>query len=92
MALYSLFLVSLIPVYHHRIWYFPVMGGVKRGWGWGVCMFLKKGGISRTGEMKKERGLIHLSEVCLPCVNTLLDTIIYLMEVKYLNIRLRHIY
>ena len=39
--------VSLIPVYHHRIWYFPVIGGVKmRVAG---CMFLRK------GEMKKER-------------------------------------
>ena len=26
MALYFFFSVSLIPVYHHRIWYFPVMG------------------------------------------------------------------
>ena len=33
-------------MYHHRIWYFPVMG-VKRGM---ECMFLKK------GVMEKERG------------------------------------
>ena len=42
MALYSLFSVSLIPVCHHRIWYFPVMGGVKRGVG-GVHVSKEKG-------------------------------------------------
>ena len=31
MALYELFSVSLIPVYHHRICYFPWIGGAKRG-------------------------------------------------------------
>ena len=39
---FILFSVSLIPVYHHRIWYFPVMGGIKRTVA--GCMFLKKGG------------------------------------------------
>ena len=49
----------MIPLHHHRIWYFPVMG-VKRGVGAGdgVCMFLKKGG-------EKERGLMNLSALCL---------------------------
>ena len=48
---FILFLVSLIPVYHHRIWYFPVMG-VKRG----GCMFQKNGEISRGDEKRKGGG------------------------------------
>ena len=53
--------VSLIPVYHHKIWYFPVISGVKRGWvgGGGGCMFLKKWGIK-----KQRQGLIHLPTLC----------------------------
>ena len=47
-----LFSVSLIPVYHHRIWYFPVIG-VKRGGGWHVS---KERGNIKKGGMKKERG------------------------------------
>ena len=47
-----LFSVSLIPVYHRRIWYFPVIG-VKRGVGLHVS---KERGNIKTGEMKKERG------------------------------------
>ena len=45
--------VSLIPVYHHRICYFPVMG-VKREEGSVGCMFLRKGRISRRGGWKKK--------------------------------------
>ena len=44
-----LFSVSLIPVYHHRIWYFPLMG-VKR---WVAC-FSRKGDIKKGGWKKKE--------------------------------------
>ena len=42
------FSVSLIPLYHHRIQYFPVMG--VKGGGGGGCIFLRKEG------MKKGRG------------------------------------
>ena len=52
-----LFSVSLIPAHHYRIWYFPVMGGVKRtgvGVGVGGCMFLKKGGNIKKGGLKKK--------------------------------------
>ena len=57
MALYYLFPVSLIPVYHHRIWYFPVMGCVKiMGVGVRVHVSKESGRISRRGGMKKERG------------------------------------
>ena len=54
---FILFSVSLIPVYHRRIWHFPMMGVQRdRGnEGKGDCMFLKKTGISRRG-MKKEGG------------------------------------
>ena len=41
-------------MYHHRILYFPVMGGVKRE-GVAGSMFLKKGGYQEGG-IKKERG------------------------------------
>ena len=46
-------------MYHCRIWYFPVVGGIKRGWdggGRGVrgCMFLKKRGISRRGDENRK--------------------------------------
>ena len=60
MALYYFFSVSLIPEYHHRIWYFPVIG-VKRG-GRGGCMFLKKRRDIKKGGRKKKGGggLIHL--------------------------------
>ena len=46
----------MIPLHHHRIWYFPVMG-VKRGVGAGegVCMFLKKGGEKERGADKPFR-------------------------------------
>ena len=46
---FILFPVSLIPVYHHRIWYFPVDGSCQEWVEVGGCMFLKKG-------MKKEKG------------------------------------
>ena len=52
MTLYQLFSVFLIPVYHHRVWYFPVMGVRSVH-----CMFLEKLKISRRREMKKERGV-----------------------------------
>ena len=44
-------IVSPIPVHHHRIWYFPVMG-VKRGVGLHVS---KERGGFQEGGMKKER-------------------------------------
>ena len=52
MTLYYLFPVSLIPVYHHRIWYFPVMGAVKRGVGGGGLHVSKE----RWDEKRKEGG------------------------------------
>ena len=45
----------MIPVYHHRVWFFPVIG-VKRGEGQWGCMFLKKVGISRRGIQKEREG------------------------------------
>ena len=43
-------------MYHHRIWYFPVMGDVKvEGVGVGGYMFIKKEGDIKKGGMKKER-------------------------------------
>ena len=42
MALYELFSVCLIPTHHHRIWYFPVMGGVKKGDGVGGGLHVSK--------------------------------------------------
>ena len=52
---FVLFSVSPIPVYHHRIWYFPVMGGVKRESGVrGGDMFLTKGGISKQGDEERK--------------------------------------
>ena len=59
MVLYYLFSVSQIPVFHHRIWYFSVMGGVRRGWGLGcggLHVSKERGGGIKKGEMKKERG------------------------------------
>ena len=56
MALYELFSVCLIPTHHHRIWYFPVMGGVKKGDGVGGGLHVSK---ERAGY--QEGGLIHLS-------------------------------
>ena len=47
MALYQLFSVSLIPLYDHRTWYFPVMGGVKREWR------LETRGVDKEGDIKK---------------------------------------
>ena len=44
MALYSLFSVSLIPLYHHRIQNFPMI--VKKG---GVLFFLRKGEYQEGG-------------------------------------------
>ena len=53
--LITLFWVFLILVYHYRIWYFPVMGGVKRmGVGVGGCMFLKNGYDIKKGGWKKK--------------------------------------
>ena len=43
-------------MYHHRIWYFPVMGGVKRGGVGGRLHVSKERGDIKQGEMKKERG------------------------------------
>ena len=45
----------------HRIWYFPVMGGVKRGVEGEGCVFLKKGGDIKKGDEKRKGRLIHLS-------------------------------
>ena len=60
MALYQLFSVSLIPVYDHRTWYFPVMGSVKRGWRLGTreggCMYLNKEGDIKKGDKKRKEG------------------------------------
>ena len=54
-----LFSVSLIPVYYHRICYFPVMGGVKRdegcGAGW-LQVSEERRGISRRAGDKKRKG------------------------------------
>ena len=44
-----------MPVYHHRILYFPVMGGVKRE-GVAGSMFLKKGGYQEGGIKKRKGG------------------------------------
>ena len=56
-----MFSLSLIPVGRHRIWYFPVMGGVKRGVEGEGCVFLKKGGDIKKGDEKRKGRLIHLS-------------------------------
>ena len=54
----KLFSDSLIPVYHHRVWYFLVMG-VKRA----LHVSKERRGKSRRGDEKKG-WLIHLSAVC----------------------------
>ena len=54
MALYELFSVSLIPVYHHRIWCFVAIGGVKMGGG-GVHVSKEKGDIKK-GDEKRNGG------------------------------------
>ena len=108
MALYSLFSVSLIPVCHHRIWYFPVMGGVKRGvGGGGLHVSKERGEIKNRGDEKRNGAdtpfrtmltmdtmdhKLVLENSSSAGVNTLPNTITYLMAIKYLNIRLRHIY
>ena len=52
-------------MYHHRIWYFPVMNGIKKGGGGrGKYKFVKKGGTSSRGDVKRNGGLIHLSALC----------------------------
>ena len=44
--------VSLIPVYHHRIWKFSMMG-VKRGGWWGLHVSKQKGDIKKGGLKRK---------------------------------------
>ena len=54
-----LFSVSLIPVYRHRIWYFPMMVVKRRGGegrGWHVS--------EEKGDEKRKRRLIHVSALC----------------------------
>ena len=80
MALYELFSVSLIPVYHHRIWCFVAIGGVKMGGG-GGGMFLKKRGISRRG-MKKEMG----GGADTPLRNISYEMLLFLYRDTYLSI------
>ena len=46
-------------MYDHRTWYFPVMGGVKRGWRLetrGGCMYLNKEGDTKKGDEKRKEG------------------------------------
>ena len=68
MALHKLFSVFLILLYHHRIWYFPMMG---------VHVSKERGGFQeiQEGEMKKERGgdtrfhtMIYI-HICLSKIN-----------------------
>ena len=59
MVLYYLFSVSQIPVFHHRIWYFSVMGGVRRGWGLGcgeLHVSKERGGGYQEGGDEKRKG------------------------------------
>ena len=52
---FILFSVSLIPVYHHRIWYFPMMGCVKI-MGVGVRVHVSKVGGYQEGVGWKKKG------------------------------------
>ena len=56
MALYELFSVSLIPVYHHRIWCFVAIGGVKMGGGGGGVHVSKEKGDIKKGDEKRNGG------------------------------------
>ena len=59
MVLYYLFSVSQISVFHHRIWYFSVMGGVRRGWGLGcggLHVSKERGGGYQEGGDEKRKG------------------------------------
>ena len=51
-------------MYHHRIWYFPAMGGVNRGvgvGGVGLHVSKERGDLNKGGDEERKGWLIHLS-------------------------------
>ena len=65
-----MFTVSLIPVHHHRIWYFLAMGVKREG-----CMFLKA--LLGSEKKKAERGDWHIFLHHAKSTNTGFDLLLY---------------